>query len=486
MSSEKQQDHLMLEKVSSRAGSGSDTEARQELVNPEDKYDPAFVRKTIRKVDIRLLPILGALYAFSLIDRTNISLARVLGMGADLKLNVGDRYSIATVVFFIPYIILELPSNVALRRVGCAVWLGSIAVVWGATMLGMGFVHDWHALAGCRAVLGALEAGFFPGCVYLITTWYVRREQQARLAFFYLLSTLVGGFSPIFAYGVSTIGVAYGLLAWRWIFIICGAITCFLGFISFLLIVDFPDKAKFLTPEEIQLIRERVDYDRGDSIPDKLDWTKTKKYACDLKLWAFAMMFLCSTLPSYAYSLFLPIIMAGMGFSLRDSQLLIAPPYVFAVLCGLTVAVIADKVGKRGPFIIFQALMTIVGMCMTAYLKNTWARYAGAFLGLFGCQANIPAVLAWSQNSIRRGSKRAFTSALVIGFGGVGGIIASVAFREKDTPKYIPGLWTAITAQFVMIICALSLMGWFSHRNNQARKGVGKPIEGQPGFYYTL
>jgi hypothetical protein len=137
----------------------------------------------------------------ALIDRVNISAARVAGMDVDLRLDIGARYTIALVVFFPPYFFLELPSNIVLRKVGSANWLSFIALAWGkfafihsssgtywrhadfrsgTVMLGQGFVTSYGALAGCRALLGAFEAGFFPGCVYLITCWYIRYETQRR------------------------------------------------------------------------------------------------------------------------------------------------------------------------------------------------------------------------------------------------------------------------------------------------------------------
>src|SRR4051794_28096564 len=101
-------------------------------------------------------------------------------MDKDLKLHIGDRYTIALVLFFPSYFLLELPSNLVLRKVGSANWLSFIALSWGAVMIGQGFVKSWISLAICRILLGALEAGFFPGCVYLITCWYKRYEVQKR------------------------------------------------------------------------------------------------------------------------------------------------------------------------------------------------------------------------------------------------------------------------------------------------------------------
>jgi len=321
--------------------------------------------------------------------------------------------------------------------------------------------------------------------VYLISCWYIRREVQTRLALFYLTSTFIAGFVPIFAYLISTIGEAGGLLAWRWIFIISGLGTCFFALLAFLLIVDFPDKAKFLTDKQRQFVRDRLNYDRGDAEPDALTWSKAFGFMLDLKLWAFALMFMCSTMPSYALSYFLPLILNGMGFSTANSEILSSPPYVFAVFTGIAFAAIADRLNMRAPFIIFQASMTIVGLSMIEFGTGNATRYAGAFLGTFGCQSNIPAVLAYQANNIVGQAKRAYTSALVIGFGGIGGIIASVAFTSQDAPQYKSGLWASIALQILMIVLCLSCSGWFAYKNRQVRRGVAV-IEGKPGFLYTL
>jgi MFS family permease len=101
-------------------------------------------------------------------------------MGKDLALDKGNRYTIVLVLFFPTYAILELPSNIILRRIGSANWLSFIALSWGAVMIGQGFVKSWITLGICRLLLGAFEAGFFPGCVYLIACWYRRFEVQKR------------------------------------------------------------------------------------------------------------------------------------------------------------------------------------------------------------------------------------------------------------------------------------------------------------------
>ncbi|KAH0588804.1 hypothetical protein H2248_004604 [Termitomyces sp. 'cryptogamus'] len=128
------------------------------LVNIVDNEERrAFERKTMRKVDIRLLPLLGFLYALALIDRTNLGVARIAGMDRDLKLYVGSRYSIVSSIYFVPYIIFQLPSNLVLRRLGERNILAFCVVSWGLVQMAMGFVPSWGLLALCRVLLGVFE-----------------------------------------------------------------------------------------------------------------------------------------------------------------------------------------------------------------------------------------------------------------------------------------------------------------------------------------
>lgn len=113
------------------------------------------------------------------------------------------------------------------------------------------------------------------------------------------------------------------------------------------------------------------------------------------------LLFLCSTLPAYAFSYFLVIILNGFGYSARDSQLLSAPPYITAVIVGMISAWVSDKTKMRGPYILLGAIVSATGTIVLGYTKGTGPRYFGSFLAIIGCQSNIPAVMAWSQNNIR-------------------------------------------------------------------------------------
>ncbi|KAK1922834.1 major facilitator superfamily domain-containing protein [Papiliotrema laurentii] len=407
-------------------------------------------------------------------------------MMKSLQLQVGERYSIVTLLFFVPYIIFELPSNMVLRKVGTRYWLGGIVIAFGILTIGQGFTKHWWQFAICRVLLGVFESGFFPGCVYLLSCWYPRYQTAGRMAVFYLTSMVISGFSNIIGYGMSLLAPRGGLLGWQWIYLLFGIITVVLGIAAVLLIVDFPEKSTFLTPEEKAWAIDRIERDRGDAVPDKMSWGTIKRDIIDWKIWGFAYLFMSATTGSYAFAFFLPVILAGGGYSTETALLLSAPPYVFAAIYTFISAVLSDKTRLRAPFIAFSCLVCIVGLAILAYADKLGVRYFGAFLTIAGAQSNVPAVIAYSQNNILGSSKRSLTSALVIGFGGVGGIIASAAYRQADSPTYIPGLWTTLGLNIGSIIL-LGILSMYMRAQNRKLSAGGEHLnEGRTDFKYAI
>ncbi|KAL0953964.1 hypothetical protein HGRIS_005124 [Hohenbuehelia grisea] len=460
--------------------------AETEHVDAESSVDKTFAKKTLRRIDFHLLPILAILYSISLIDRVNISNAYVAGMAQDLQLQVGSRYSLATLIFFVPYILFELPSNILIRKVGAARWIGTITVLWGTVMIGMSFVKTWYQLVVCRALLGILEAGFFPACTYIISTWYLRHEIQKRMTGFYVLSVMVAGFSSAMAGGIAEMAGLRGLNGWQWIFLLLGVVTVLGGGAAYFLVQDFPDKNKFLSEEQTRWVLARIDADRSDAQYDHWTMAKFWSYMFDLHLWSFALLFgaVCTT--TYAFAYFLPIILVqGMGYTVLNAQLLTAPPYTFAAIFSFSTAILSDKWKLRGPFLIFQAIFAIIGLTLTAFHTTNGVRYLGVFFGIAGGSANVASILGYLQNNIAGYTKRAFTTAITIGGGGIGGIVASTVFRAQDAPGYRPGLWVTIGSQLIIIFVTCANSVYYYYKNKAAREGRSGPIEGRPGFYYT-
>lgn len=179
-------------------------------------------------------------------------------MTKELQMGVGNRYSITLLVFFGPYILLQFPAAGFVRKCGPRLFLSSIVLIWGIVMICFGFARSWKTLIGLRMLLGALEAGCFPAQYYLIQCWYSRFDLAKRNSVFYLIGVLGSALGGVLALLLSQMqGLAnYG--AWRWIFIMegmyhklfscpaltkLGIITCLIGLLGFIYMVDFPDQA---------------------------------------------------------------------------------------------------------------------------------------------------------------------------------------------------------------------------------------------------
>ncbi|PNH29846.1 hypothetical protein BJF96_g6960 [Verticillium dahliae] len=421
---------------------------------------PEEQKKVIRRIDVRLLPILGLMYSISLIDRTNLGLALVAGLQEDLALHIGNRYTVIVMVFFVAYILFEIPSNLILPRAGPANWLAFLGVGFGSVLL---------------------------GCTYLITCWYTRFEVGKRLSGFWIMSVILSAFSAIFAYVLALLDGKGGLAGWSWIFIIEGAITIVVCGLGWFIIIDFPTKAgKFLKPAEQAFVIERINNDRGDAEEDGVNARKILKHLKDWKLYFWAFNLMSSTLPGYAYSYFLPIILRnGMGFSRTNSMLLSAPPYLLAAIMAFVSGWLGDKYKIRGPIIAVHQAITAVGMLITVYAKSNAARYFGAFLGIGFLQFCVPGVLTFQANNITSHSKRAVASATCLIGGGVGGIISSVAFMAKESPHYTTGVWTTFGISMTSI-CMIIIMDLYFWRLNKGVKAGTRLNEGMAGWFYTL
>lgn len=198
-------------------------------------FDAKERRRILRKIDYRLVPLLGVIYLIAFIDRGNskfhfsssthltitVGNAKIAGMEEDLNL-IGMRYNAALTIFFPPYALLEVPSNIVLKILRPSIWIATLMFCWGLVMTLMGIVHTYEGLLITRFFLGVTESGFFPAATYLLTIWYLRYEVQRRMAVFYAAASLSGAFSGLLAYGISFMDGIGDRAGWQWIFLLEG------------------------------------------------------------------------------------------------------------------------------------------------------------------------------------------------------------------------------------------------------------------------
>lgn len=225
----------------------------------------------------------------------------------------------------------EIPSNIILKKVRPSIWLSFLVLAWGITMTCMGAVRDFNGLVACRVVLGIFEAGFFPGAVFIISTWYPRHELQQRLALFYADSAFSGALSGLLAYGIAHMDDMRGISGWRGIFILEGAVTVAAALIMPLLLVDTPERAKWLTDDEKRFIDFRLRLSgvrMATEEGDRFSWRLLLQTMGDWKILLGVVLAWANSLPNAAFKFTLPQIIKTLGFSTANSQLLTIPPYV--------------------------------------------------------------------------------------------------------------------------------------------------------------
>jgi len=406
---------------------------------PPPTLSPEEERKLWRKIDLRLMPILSLMYLFSFLDRGNIGNAKLQGLTDQLQLT-GNRYNIALTMYFIPYCIFECPANLVLKAFRPSRWLPGITILWGIVMTLMGLVKTYPQLVAVRVCLGIAEAGLYPGLVYNLTLWYPRHYLQYRVALFSGAATLAGAFSGLLAYGISFMHGIAGLLGWSWIFILEGIATVIVGVIAAIVFVNFPNEAKFLTPEERAFVIWKKKYDNS-SVGEEERFAPRHVWAAftDWQVWLHIPICMSVAAPLYGITLFLPSIIKTFGFSPAISSLLTVPPFVFATIVLLIFSHFSDKYKIRSPCILAGLTMCLIGFSINISDTKPGIKYFGTFFCVAGSYAAVPAVVSWLGNNLSGQYKRGVGMALQIGIGNFSGAIASNIYRTRDEPRFILG-----------------------------------------------
>lgn len=434
-------------------------------------------RKLMLKCDLRIVPAICLLYLLAFLDRVNISNANVYGLATDLNLR-GHEYNTALTIFFVPYIVSEIPSNYLLKKFKPHVWLTICMVLFGCVTIAQGFVRNFGGLVVTRFFLGLCEAGMFPGCFYLLSMWYRREEAQKRYSFFFSSTCLAGAFSGLIAAGIWRLDGKRGLEGWRWIFIIEGAVTVFCALLMFFCVSDFPEDASYLEENERLFIKEKLALDVGDSSHDvKITFKGILRVFKEWKIWFSGLMYFCLIIPAYGYAYFAAAIVKSLGHSPLKTQFYSVPPWVVAFGLSMIMAVFSDRLRHRFSFSFVCCLIAAAGFIMLLANKtNVHVRYAGLFLAASGLYTAMPILVCWTNMNFSGHHRKAISTAWQVSFGNIGGIIATFSFLAKDAPHYIKGvsigLAFSLLAGILMIGYLLGLM--YDNKKKRTPEAIAK------------
>lgn len=401
---------------------------------------------TLRKLTWRIVWFSTLLYGISYIDRVNIGFA-ALQMNAELRLTP-MQFGMAALVFGVAYIALEIPSSLLLYRYGARTWIARILITRGVVSAGCCLVHTPTQLYVARFLLGAAEAGFYPGIVYYIAQWIPKAERgraMARLVTAGPLAIVLG--APLSGALMSSLDGVGGIVAWRWLFFIEGLPALAAGVAVWLLMVDRPDQAAWLSREEKATLTSILAREHHANIRENRSgfWQMLKNPMVVL----FALLSFCSN--SQAISYWLPQIVKAMGqLSNMEVGLITALPYLCAFLFMRFPGRWSDRTGDRHAALIFCYGAAGVGLLLSAFF--------GPVPALIGM--SIAATAFWSVG----GPFNAMVTSMLTGVAAAGGtaFINSVAQIGGTVLPYGVGWLTSITHDFkagLLMLSAMPLVG---------------------------
>jgi MFS family permease len=397
-------------------------------------------RKLMTKIDFRVIPCLCILYLLAFLDRVNIGNAKSFGIVKDLDL-IDVEFNTALTIFFVPYVLFEIPSNILMKRLSPRIWLSSCMFLFGISIMCQGLVQNYSGLLATRFFLGLFEAGMFPGCFYLIGMWYKRSEAQRRYSFFFSSTTFAGAFGGLLAAAIGKMDGLRGYSGWRWIFILEGVLTIVVSFFFFFLIPSFPEDAKWLTPDEKTYVKARLQVDQGRSAAErKITLRDVGRVFKDFKVVLGGFMYFGMIVPAYGFAFFAPTILSTYKYSPIETQLHSVPPWACAFAFAMIIAFVSDFSRHRFLLALFPIAVAITGFgILIAVHDNRGLEYAALFLVAMGAYSAMPVIVCWFNMNLGGHHRRAVGTAWQVGFGNIGGIIATYAFLPGDAPYYKTG-----------------------------------------------
>ena len=382
----------------------------------------------------------------------------------------GSDYNIALFMFFILYILLEVPANIILKKMRPSVFLSAIMLVWGIVTICQGVTQSFAGLVVCRVILGALEAGFFPGSVYLISMFYKRHELQWRINLFFSASIIAGAFSGLLAYAIAHMDGIAGYGGWRWIFILEGLFTVVVAIVSFWLVPDWPETARFFKEDERKYWIRRLAIDTEDTNMNRWDKHTAKRCFGDIKIWLGVLMYFGIVTTGYSGSFFTPTILKQLGWTSLRAQVMSIPVFIVATVLALSAAILSDLLKHRFLFIVIGCCVATIGyaILLDMHAVPVGARYFAVFAIVGGGYIAQPITLVWLNNNLGGHYKRGVGAALQVGVGNIGGIVASNIFLQSQAPEYPLGFGLALALVWLCAIAAV-LFFFYIRRENKLR-----------------
>lgn len=418
--------------------------------------DAASERHIVRKVVLRLIPFLFLLYLVNILDRVNVSFAR-LKMLDDLGMDEG-AFAFGAGVFYLGYVLFEVPSNLILRRVGARRWIARIMVTWGLITCAMMIVTAPWGFYVLRVLLGFAEAGFFPGIILYLTYWFTSRERAWAVSCFMAASPIngiLGG--PLSGAIMQFMHEVGGLSGWQWLFLLEGIPAVILGIVTLRYLTDRPELADWLTADERTWLVARTALEETHR-QGRRGLTLLNAFT-DRRVWLLIALYFTIAIGANAFGFYLPKLIKDKFPGQREFQigLLAAIPNLCAAVCMILNGTHSDRTGERRWHIALPAFLAAIGWTLTAWLDDPALYLAALALVQMGIMSMLP--VFWTlPPAFLGGVAAAGGIALINSIGNLGGfvgpnIIGQLQRISGDFTSGVIALACILTLGGVLALC---------------------------------
>ena len=402
-------------------------------------------RRAIGKVMRRLIPFLILCYFVAYLDRVNVSFAK-LHMNQALGFSEA-AFGLGAGLFFIAYFLFEVPSNIFLERVGARVWIARIMISWGIVSAAFAFIPSISAATGfanetvfytLRLLLGACEAGFFPGIIFYLTLWFPAVYRARVVSYFMLaipISSIIG--APISGLLLNLSG--WGMEGWQWLFVLEALPSILVGIAVLFYLTDFPRQASWLQQDEIAWLEKVQAIEKSNK--EKVEHLSLFQALTDLRILLCALVYFCLNAASYGVAFFLPTIIKGFGASDTQTGFLAALPFIFGGIGMVLLGRHSDRTMERKAHVAAALLMAAVGIGLAGLVSNPVLIMALLCFAQIGVSA-VPAMFWPLPASFLTGASAAAGIAAINSLGNLSGFAGPYAmgYLKDATGNFTTGL----------------------------------------------
>lgn len=431
----------------------------------EAVHAAALESTTLRKIYLRLVPLSFVLYILCYVDRINVSFA-ALTMNRDIGLSA-HVYGLTAGAFFWGYCLLEIPSNIILQKVGARIWIARIMISWGLLSAATALVTGPVSFFIVRVLLGAAEAGLFPGLMVYFYRWFPQRHRGRVVGWFLTslpLATVIG--APLSTAFLQMDGIA-GLHGWQWMFLCEGTFTALIGVSVLFLLLERPRDARWLKPQErawleAELAKEthEIESVRAHSILSAM---------ANPRVLALSLLLGGMTMAAIGLVLFLPQILKSTGVSNTRAGLLTAIPYVLGTIAMVVCGHISDHAKDRVWILVVTCGCATIGLVLAAMLHaSLWAlvAFSLATIGIYGVKAPL-----WPlPSTFLTGPALAAAVALINSLSNVFSYLGPIAvgYARDVTGSFEAGIYVLAAAAAVSTLTALACWLWMPRTAGRA------------------